>query len=257
VVSPERVHLKASAVFAEAGRLLRARFREIVLAGLAVFVPLGLVEAVGVHLSDFDGPSGSAKALVIGGGLALGALALLGEVLYSGVVTHLVVDEHRGERHGMLETARALPYARLFVADILFVGGVFVGLVLLVVPGLIVIARFGLVAPVIEVEGQRPIAAFGRSRALTRRNLWRTGLILIAVGVGSDLLGGFIQLGISNGLGDSFLAEWIGAALAGVVSGPLFALPIVSLYLALAEPSAAAGPAPAPAATSSGTVTNR
>jgi hypothetical protein len=243
-------------VLAESRRLYVAGFGVLLALGLAVFVPLGFVEALSLNVSDVEGLHGSTVVVIVLITFLVVSVALVGEVLYSGMVTRAVADERRGEAHGIGEVVRTLPYGRLIVADILYVLLVVVGLVLLVAPGLLALVWFALVAPVIEVERLGLVDAFRRSRRLIRQDFRRAAVLVAGVAIASELLGQWIQVAASGAFGDSWVAEWAGATLSGLVTGPLFALPIVVLYFELAE-RAGPDPAPAAAATSSGTVTKR
>jgi hypothetical protein len=259
-VSTSRRRLRLGAILAECGRLLAARYGFPIAAAVAVFVPLGLIDALELNAADVDGLHGPSAAVVLLVTLLFGSLTLLGEVLYSGLITRAVVDRRSGESHRIGEIIRTLPYRRLIAADLLLVGAVAAGFLLFVVPGLIVLAWFALVAPVIEVERPRLRAAFRRSRELVKRDFWRAALLIVVVAFLSDLLGEFIQVAISDALGNSTVAEWAGSAVSGMIAAPLFALPVVVLYLELAAAPAAASSRPselAAAATSSGTVPKR
>jgi hypothetical protein len=233
-------------VLAEAWRLGRERIGFLLAAGVAVFAPVGLVEAFElsqVQAGDIDVAGVIATAIV---GVLFSAVTLIGEVLYSGIVAATVREAHGGRRRSVGELVRSLPYGRLIAADLLFVAVVGLGLLAFVVPGLVFLAWFSLAAPVIEVERRRLLDAFRRSRALVRRDFWRS-LALVA---GVTLAGEAVSLGIAGAvgaaLGHSFLARWFEASLSDLLTAPLFALPIVVLYFELAE-----------ASTSSGTVRNR
>jgi hypothetical protein len=227
-------------VIPESARLLIRHFVPLALLGVVVFVPVGLVEALSVDVADFEGFTGLSAVVASVAAILIIAIQLVGEVVYSGMVTRSVVDERRGEVHQVGEVLRTLPYLRMIAADILFVLAVAFGLVLVIVPGVLALVWFALVGPVIEVERTRVIAAFRRSRALIAGHFWRVGTLVVVVAVASAYLGELLQVGLSGAIGDSFAAEWAAGTLAGLVSAPLFALPIVVLYLALAEaPSAA------------------
>jgi hypothetical protein len=58
----------------------------------------------------------------------------------------------------------------LFRASVLYVFGILLGLVLLIVPGLIVAARWSLMAPIVVLERQTAFAASKRSAALVKGN---------------------------------------------------------------------------------------
>jgi hypothetical protein len=233
---PVRLHR----VIPESARLLIHHLVPLTLLGLVVFVPVGLVEALSVGVADFEGFKGLSAVVAAAAAVLVIAIQLIGEVVYSGMITRSVVDERRGDRHSLGEVLRTLPYLRMMAADVLFVLAVVFGLVLVVVPGVLALVWFALVGPVIEVERTGVLGAFRRSRALIAGHFWRAGTIIVVVSLASAYLGELIQVRLSAAIGDSFGAEWAGGTVAGLVSAPLFAFPIVVLYLALAEaPSAA------------------
>ena len=219
----------------ESARILTSGFILFLVAGLVVFVPVGLIEGLGLNAADVDGLHGPSAAAVVSGAVLFGSASLLGEILYSGMVTRGVADERRHETHRIGEVLAELPYLRLIAADLLVVVAVTAGLVFLVVPGLILLVLFGLVAPVIEIERVGVIAACRRSAELVRRDFWRAALLLIAVLAISETVGEWLQVGVSDALGNTFPAEWAAATLSGVVTAPLFAVPVVVLYFGLAE----------------------
>jgi len=100
--------------------------------------------------------------------------------------------------------------------------GTALGLVLLIVPGLILITLWAVVAPAIVVEGAGVIEAFGRSRDLVRGNGWPVfGAIVIAY---------LIVLGVSfvtAGVGDA-IADDAGHVILGTI-GDILAAPILAL----------------------------
>ena len=140
----------------ESARILTSGFIPFLVAGLVVFVPVGLIEGLGLNAADVDGLHGPSAAAVVSGAVLFGSASLLGEILYSGMVTRGVADERRHETHRLGEVLGELPYLRLIAADLLVVVAVTAGLVFLVFPGLILLVLFGLVAPVIEIEPVEP-----------------------------------------------------------------------------------------------------
>jgi hypothetical protein len=114
-------------------------------------------------------------------------------------------------------------------------------LLLLIVPGLVLVGWFGLVGPVIEVERSRLLASFRRSRELIRRRRWRAGGLIVVAAVASQILGESLQTAISDALGNSTVAESAAAAASGLLTAPLFALPVAMLYVELAGPPPAEG----------------
>ena len=68
----------------------------------------------------------------------------------------------------------------LMAVSVLFAIGLTIGFVLLIIPGLILLVMWSVVAPVTVLERPGVFAAFGRSRALVRGNGWNVfGVIAI------------------------------------------------------------------------------
>ncbi|HEY6637450.1 MAG TPA: hypothetical protein VIZ61_07180 [Solirubrobacterales bacterium] len=116
--------------------------------------------------------------------LVASIISLVAHVLYTGYVVKLVQDVRDGRRDdtvGDLLSAAAPYIGTLILNGILFGIAVAIGLFLLIVPGLILITIWAVVAPSIVVENRGVIEAFGRSRELVRGNGWNVfGVILIA-----------------------------------------------------------------------------
>jgi hypothetical protein len=225
-------------VFARAWAIARTRWQLLVFAGLAIFIPVGLFEVVGEELQEQVGEAelevGRLIAVAVSAFL-LGAGALLGDILYAGVVAGVVVDERKGARRPLREVLSHVPILRLLGADLLLGFLIVLGLLLLVAPGLLMLTWFALVAPVIEVERRGVRAAFGRSRALVRGHFWLVFWIVIPVVLASEFISVFIQSGALGVLGEGFLGEWAGGVIANVLTAPLFALAVVVLYFELRE----------------------
>ena len=103
----------------------------------------------------------------------LGAGALLGDVLYAGVVAAVVVAEREGASgRSLRECSAACRCCDSIAADLLLGLVVVVGLLLLVVPAFVFLVWFALVAPVGRGRAPRVRAAFRRSRELVRGHFW-------------------------------------------------------------------------------------
>ncbi len=107
-------------------------------------------------------------------GLAAGvvlhvATATSGEVFYAGLAMAAVSESMEGRpRSSVGRLLRALPLGRLIAIDLISSFGLAIGLVLLIVPGLMLFARYVLAAPLLKIEGLSVRAAFRRSRELSR-----------------------------------------------------------------------------------------
>ena len=96
-------------------------------------------------------------------------------MIFAGPVIEIVRRNREGEPRTslgqMLESVWPVLLG-LIVASFLYGIGVAIGLILLIVPGLIVLTWWAVVAPVIVIERAGIIEAFGRSRRLVDGNGW-------------------------------------------------------------------------------------
>jgi hypothetical protein len=230
-------------VLAQVWAIVRARWLILLLAAALIFVPVGLLEAIDHELErPLDAPEELDTVLVIEiavAGFVIAAGALLGDVLYAGVVAAVVIAERTAHQGSLRELLAGLPVARLIAADLLLGLVVVLGLLAFVVPGLVLLTWFAFVAPVIKIEHPPIVAAFRRSRELVRGRFWLVFAIVLPILVASELVTVFVQQGTADLLGEGFGADWAGAALADVLTAPFYALAVVVLYLELSQSSSA------------------
>src|SRR5262245_32834048 len=206
---------------------------------------------------------GGAVVLLGGAGLANGLLqasgslvlaflgsviTLLATVLYTGYTVKLVQDVRDGrldDSVGELLSA-AMPYiGTLILNGIMFGVAVFFGFLLLIIPGLILITIWAVVAPSIVVENRGAIEAFGRSRELVSGNGWPVfGVVLLAFLI--VVLGTTIAGGIGAAIGDD-TGRVILQAVASVLLVPIGALVSAILFYDLGGGAGAIEPTPEPA----------
>ena len=109
-------------------------------------------------------------------GIALAVVFWALSVLYQGMVVKLVQDVQDGRRdHSVGELLRSVEpvFWPLLAVSVLFGIGVGIGFVLLIIPGLVLLVIWSVVAPVTVLERPGVFAAFGRSRELVRGNGWK------------------------------------------------------------------------------------
>jgi hypothetical protein len=166
-------------------------------------------------------------------GIALVVLFWVLSILYQGMVVELVQDiQDRRRDLSVVALLRSVePVFWPLVAVSLLVGiGVAIGFVLFVIPGLILIVFWSVVAPVTVLERPGVFAAFARSRELVRGNGWNVFgvivLVFLAVAVVSIVAGS-----ASSSLGPvgRALIQWVVNALVA----PVTALSASVLYFAL------------------------
>ncbi len=116
-------------------------------------------------------------------GIALVLLFWALSILYQGMVVRLVQDVLDGRRdHSVGQLLRSVDpvFWPLVAVSILFGIGVGIGFILLIIPGVILLVIWSVVAPVTVLERPGVFAAFRRSRALVRGNGWNVfGVIMI------------------------------------------------------------------------------
>jgi hypothetical protein len=180
-------------------------------------------------------------------GLLGSIVTLVATVLYTGYVVKLVQDVRDGrldQSMSELFSAAAPFIVTLILNGILYGLAVGIGLVLLIVPGLILITIWAVVAPSIVVENRGVIEAFGRSRELVRGNGWNVFfaillafLVLVAVYIVLALIGAAIG-------GDAGLI--VGSVIANVIAAPVTALVSSILFFDLGGGGGPVAPAAVP-----------
>jgi hypothetical protein len=211
-----------SGVLGDAFQIYRRLFaRSVVVAGL-VFAVVGLGEAFA---------SRRATSLVT---LVSLLLSLVGGLLVQGALVEAVNDLHSNRPAAPTQELYDRTRERLGTllgASLVYGFGVVVGIVLLIVPGLIAIARWSLIVPLIVIERRGWREAFSRSNQLVAG---RTGRVLVLVLL-ANVITAIVSLGISALFMflPNFFATWLGTALAGAVTVPYQAMVLTVLYYRL------------------------
>ncbi|MCB0877116.1 MAG: hypothetical protein R2700_00035 [Solirubrobacterales bacterium] len=226
--------LRIRAVVPEAFAVLRTSWHELLLLGLLLFVPLGLLTALapgdGIEVDRLDDPH---LLTAVPLGVAQVVAPLLGTVLFAGAASS-AVSRHRGQEvGGVIDLARSLPYWKLIAADILLVVATGLGLIVFIVPGVIALVWFSLVAPVIEHEDLTVRGAFRKSRELVRGHFRQVAWLVWPAVLLQAVIEGLAEEVVFDALGHGFFAEWLASILANILADPVFALVVVILYLEL------------------------
>src|SRR5215211_3414340 len=170
----------ARGIYVRTARTYWRRAGYLLVLGIAVFVPLGLLDALANQAADID-LSQDLSALggfTVAAGLVGQAItSLLGEVFYAGAVALALARREESEPPSLGNVARRLAYWKLIVVDIVFGVGTAIGLLALIVPGIVFFTWFSLAGPVVELEGVGVKAAFARSRRLVRGRVWSVLLV--------------------------------------------------------------------------------
>lgn len=236
--------MSIGAVFDEAWGLYTRFFARFFVIALGVFLVVNLATGFLGLFVENDGAGFLVYALVSV------ALSLVGFFWVAGVL----VETTRDARDGVLDLEVGEVFRKvqplvptLIGAGLLAAAGIFVGLILLIVPGLVLLTRWALLAPVIVLERRTVGEALSRSNELVRGNSWPVFGLIVTIAV----LGTMVSWVVSGLLGVmlGYLGVWLGGMLANAAVAPFFAIVATVVYLrlvALAPP--AAEPASAPSA---------
>lgn len=186
--------------------------------------------------------------IIAGGNLILlllaSIIALVAATLFQGAVVQAVRDMQDGQRD--FSVGEVISSAVPFIGPLLGAGilaglGIGVGLVLFIVPGLILLTIWAVIAPVIVVEKSGVMAAFGRSRALVKDNGWRVFGVLIVMFL-ITVVAQQVLITIGAGIGDE-VGRGVGYLIAATITAPLGALTAAILYFTLVGLKGEAAPA--------------
>jgi hypothetical protein len=161
-------------------------------------------------------------------------------VLYTGYVVKLVQDTRDGQMHHSVEELfeAAAPYiGTLILNGLLAAIAITIGMALLIVPGLILITIWAVVAPAIVVEDAGAIGAFGRSRELVRGDGWSVfgAIVLAYIAV---LVVSFVTAGIGDAIaGDA--GHIVLGTIGDIVAAPILAIVASTLFFDLGGGAAA------------------
>lgn len=215
--------------FAWAGTLLPLAF--------FVFVPLGLVHAIPVHVeaTSFDAGSGLKIAGASIALLLLVATGLLGEIFYTGAVAIALTHPRGsdGKPPSLRQVARMIDYRALIAVDLIFGVLVALGVVAFVIPGILVFVYLGLAAPVVEIEHRGVRGALVRSFRLVRGRFWLVLAVLLPIEIVSDAATNLATHFTHAVLGDSLVAAWLTDTATNIVLTPFYAVAAVLLAIDL------------------------
>jgi hypothetical protein len=151
------------------------------------------------------------------------------------------IDTTIGELYG-----RTRPFlGALIVAGILAALGIGLGLVLLIAPGLYLLARWAVIVPTIVLEKRSAGEAFTRSSELTAGHRWAVLGVAVVTLLGTAVIGG-IARAILGAVLPRFFGAWLGSLVADCIATPFIALAFTVMYFQLvrgAEPEPVSAPA--------------
>jgi hypothetical protein len=245
--------VSAKGIYRQTLRTYRREVGFLLLLGILVFVPIGLLSALAdrageIHASHLSDLADLATVALVVGFIVQATTSLLGEVFYSGAVALTLSQEEHGRRPTLLEVAKSLSYWRLIAVDILYGLGVALGLLLLVVPGVVGFTWFALTGPLIELEDDTVKSSFARSRRLVRGRFWTVLAVLGPIALVSEFLTNASLSVIHGAIASPIISDWIGESVTSIALSPLYAVAAVLITLRLQASERAPAESPAIAA---------
>jgi hypothetical protein len=235
--------LDTARVFERIFEIYRDQFTLLIPAALVVFVPVAIVNGI-VYAGDVS----LAGVLLI---LVLGTIA---SYWFQGMVVEAARDILDGRRDYEVSTllrSAAPVILPLFLAGVLAGLAFLIGFLLFIIPGLIVLTFFAVVAPVIVIERPGVIDAFRRSIELVRGTALQVFGVIVVLFLLQFIVGAVIQA-IANDVADSFVGYALADLVVRLLVAPLSALAAAVMYFELkslhSEPVPATPAAPPPPA---------
>jgi hypothetical protein len=228
--------LTLRSLYGRIGRTYAGWARLLLPLAMAVFVPLGLIDAVplGVDLDSLSLGSGLLAVAVLVAALTLVGTSLVGEVFFSGAVA-VALTGGDGRPPTLREISRRLAYGRLIAVDLIYSALVVAGIALLVVPGALAYVWLGLAGPVVEIERRGVREAFARSARLVRGRFRLVFAVLVPLELASEGVGESMDLLAQTLLGHTLWADWLAESLSNVVATPFLAVACVLLTIDLID----------------------
>ena len=172
-------------------------------------------------------------ALLPSASIAITVLFAALSILYQGMVVKLVQDLQENRRdHSIRDLLRSVEPVLLPLIGVSILAGlgIAIGFVLFIIPGLMLLVIWSVVAPVMVLERPGVFAAFGRSRELVRGNGWAVFRVILIVGFAVILVSLLVGVAsVSLGSIGRGLVQWaVNSAIA-----PVSALSASVLYFGL------------------------
>jgi hypothetical protein len=220
--------LSIRGTLAQALRLYRRHWKLLVPLGVAVLLPQAIIAAStdGIEIERLESLGDYLKLLAIPFTVVI---SLGGEALLAGVITALVLQWRLGHRlPGVLAVVSSLAWVRLIAVDLLLAIGAAIGLIMLIVPGLLILAYFSIAPAVIEIENRGILDALKRSARLVRGQVWRVFVLLVAVITVTEGIAQ-VLLALFHGFAGELASEVAVDALLESIQGLIIALVAISL----------------------------
>lgn len=208
-----------------------SRIFELYTSQASVYLPAALILYVPLALITGAVYTGTASLVLV---LLLAALGFVTAFVYQGVVVRSVEDLQDGQRDFSIgELFRSvLPVLGMLIV-VGLVGGIAegIGFLLLIVPGVILVTIWAVVAPVVVIE-RKGFDAFGRSYELVRGSFWQVLGVIVVLFIIQFIIQQIFRA-IGGGISDSIVTYAIFNLIGSVIVAPLTALAAAVMYFDL------------------------
>jgi hypothetical protein len=221
-----------SGVIGEAWQMYKTHWKHLLAIAFVIYLAAAIISAI----LGLLGTIGLYLALIV----SIVALFLLQATLVKAVQD---VRDGRADLSISETVNQATPFiGPVFLASLLAGIAIFIGFVLIIVPGLILITIWAVIIPVIVIERSGVMASFGRSRELVKGRAWHvfgtlvlTWIILFVVDIILGLIFAFVPYTVRGGLA---------SVISGTLVAPFIALVVTLMYYRLSSTMAPAGGGP-------------
>src|SRR5436190_12860290 len=208
-----------------------SRIFELYTSQASVYLPAALIIYLPLAILTGAILTGSGGLFLL---LLIGALLFVTVFVYQGLVVRSVQDLQDGQRDftiGQLFQSVLPVLGMLIVVGVVGGFAIGIGFLLLIVPGVILLTIWAVIAPAVVIE-RKGFDAFGRSYELTKGNFWQV-LAVIVVLVIIQFVIQQIFGAIGRGISDSFLPYAIFTLIGNVLVAPLISLAAAVMYFEL------------------------
>jgi hypothetical protein len=218
-------------VLGEAWQLYRAHAKHLLAIAFVIYLIAALLSA----LLSLAGAFGTGLAAIV---------SAFATFLLQATLIKAVQDVRSGRAGMSIEStvSAVLPYlVPVAIASILAGIAIWIGFILLIVPGLFLLTIWAVIIPVIMIERPDPLASFGRSHQLVRGRGWYVFGTLVLVWL-ALVLASFVLVVIFAVLPLS-VRDGLSTVIAGTLIAPYLAITVTLIYYRLAgDPAAPARP---------------
>lgn len=219
----------------DAFRLYLRHFPTFVLIAAAVVVPVQVIVGglgLGQFTAAYDSSPGAAHVAVQ---FAAGLCLIMPLVTAMSIYAALDLDDGGTPAAGPAIQRGLDVFPALLVVTLMYVGGVFVGMIALILPGVYLLVRWALFVQTTVIEKRRTLDALERSGELVRGSWPRVLVVVVATNLVASTLSTLVGAPLTaaaRASGDAVF-HLAGQTLGGVLFSPPAALVLTLLYFDL------------------------